>query len=160
MYDFKECLACGNEQTGLFQEDFFYFLFFFPPPCSCCLASQKASGVALLEDDNLVCGQGSGTALAPASLRDASLRAATNALSNPPNSDFQGSYGRLGAFQQRYRPIPGSPGDQRSHGGMLAQRGADGPVSPLRSARVPGAPRRLRVWSRRSAERGDRASGF
>lgn len=68
MYAFKERLAsaCGNEQTGHFHEA---ILFFFPPR-SCCLAPQKASGVALLEEDNMVCGQASGTALAPASLGD------------------------------------------------------------------------------------------
>lgn len=71
MYDFRERLAsaCGNEQTGHFQEAVFFLLFFFPPR-SCCLASEKASGVALLEEDNMVCGQGNGTALAPASLSD------------------------------------------------------------------------------------------
>lgn len=68
MSDFGECLTstCGNEQTGHFHEA--VFLFFFPR--SCCLASEKASGVVLLEEDNMVCGQGNGTALAPASLGD------------------------------------------------------------------------------------------
>lgn len=73
MYDFRECLASarGNEQTGHFHEAVGFILFFFCPPRSCCLASEKASGVALLEEDNMVCGQGNGTALAPASLGDA-----------------------------------------------------------------------------------------
>lgn len=102
MYDFKERLAsaCGNEQTGRFHEAIFFFP---PPPRSCCLASQRgASGVALLEEDNMVCGQGNGTALAPASLGDAlpphPAHSSECSLSNPPNSFFEGPYGHLGTF--------------------------------------------------------------
>lgn len=68
------CLILENVLLALVEmnrQDIFmrlYFYFFFPR--SCCLASEKASGVALLEEDNMVCGQGNGTALAPASLGD------------------------------------------------------------------------------------------
>lgn len=56
-------------RQDIFRRLYFFYFFFFPPR-SCCLASEKASGVALLEEDNMVCGQGNGTALAPASLSD------------------------------------------------------------------------------------------
>lgn len=67
----KNASLVEMSRQDVFMRIFFPSFFFSPPPCSCCLASQKAPGVALLEDDNLVCGQGNGAALAPASLGDA-----------------------------------------------------------------------------------------
>lgn len=130
-----------------FSWGFFFVLFFFPPPCSCCLASQKASGVALLEDDNLVCGQGNGTALAPASLGDALPRVPLPSAPSHPQTLI--SRALMDTWELSSKGIVPS----MAHLEIRGPREGCWLSAELRDWH-------LQVWSHYLAERGDKALGF
>lgn len=143
----KNASLVEMSRQDVFMRIFFPSFFFSPPPCSCCLASQKAPGVALLEDDNLVCGQGNGAALAPASLGDALPARRHPALSAIPQALI--SRALMDTWELSSNGIAPS----------VAHLEIRGPTEGCwLSAEL--MDRRLQVWSHCLAERGDKALGF